>query len=210
MRLFFLSLHPLCYELGPGVICGFQVGVVRLAVLLHYLSQSTARDFMPPCEILCGCSWPRHGLWRDAVSLRDLMLKPAGPWMDPYFHLSIHCILIVFYCGDRSDRTAAKSGFGAVGSFRPFPASCLATSISAGLNVLAKCHTLLDKSWVFFLEFSPASCKTHEKWFFFWNLNYKLSQIIFFKCVKYHIFGASGHGSVPQNKKQLLKFPKST
>ena len=28
--------------------------------------------------------------------LRDLILKPAGPWMDPYFHLSIHCILIVF------------------------------------------------------------------------------------------------------------------
>ena len=22
------------------------------------------------------------------------MLKPAGPWMDPYFHLLIHCILI--------------------------------------------------------------------------------------------------------------------
>ena len=40
--------------------------------------------------------------------LRDLMLKPAGPWMDPYFHLSIHCILIVFYCGGRGDRTAAK------------------------------------------------------------------------------------------------------
>ena len=36
------------------------------------------------------------------------MLKPAGPWMDPYFHLSIHCILIVFYCGGRGDRTAAK------------------------------------------------------------------------------------------------------
>ena len=47
-------------------------------------------------------------------SLRDLMLKPAGPWMDPYFHLSIHCILIVFYCGGRGDRTAA---IGAVGSF---------------------------------------------------------------------------------------------
>ena len=23
------------------------------------------------------------------------MLKPAGPWMDPYIHLSTHCILIV-------------------------------------------------------------------------------------------------------------------
>ena len=26
-------------------------------------------------------------------TLRDLMLKAAGPWMDPYFHLLIHCIL---------------------------------------------------------------------------------------------------------------------
>ena len=26
-------------------------------------------------------------------TLRDLMLKDAGPWMDPYFHLLIHCIL---------------------------------------------------------------------------------------------------------------------
>ena len=42
------------------------------------------------------------------VSLRDFMLKPAGPWMDPYFHLLINCILIVFYCGGRGDRTAAK------------------------------------------------------------------------------------------------------
>ena len=40
-------------------------------------------------------------------ALRDLMLKPAGRWMDPYFHLLIHCILIVFYCGGRGDRTAA-------------------------------------------------------------------------------------------------------
>ena len=44
----------------------------------------------------------------STISLRDLMLKPAGPWKDPYFHLSIHCILIVFYCGGRGDRTAAK------------------------------------------------------------------------------------------------------
>ena len=36
------------------------------------------------------------------------MLKSAGPWMDPYFHHLIHCILIVFYCGGRGDRTAAK------------------------------------------------------------------------------------------------------
>ena len=42
------------------------------------------------------------------LSLRDLMLKPAGAWMDPYFHLLIHCILIVLYCGCRGDRTAAK------------------------------------------------------------------------------------------------------
>ena len=41
-------------------------------------------------------------------TLRGLMLKPVGPWMDPYFNLSIHCILIVFYCGGRGDRTAAK------------------------------------------------------------------------------------------------------
>ena len=33
------------------------------------------------------------------------MLKPAGHWMDSYFHLSIHFILIVFYCGGRGDRT---------------------------------------------------------------------------------------------------------
>ena len=36
------------------------------------------------------------------------MLKPAGPWKDPYFHLSIHCIFIVFYFGGRGDWTAAK------------------------------------------------------------------------------------------------------
>ena len=28
--------------------------------------------------------------------------------MDPYFHFLIHCILIVFCCGGRGDRTAAK------------------------------------------------------------------------------------------------------
>ena len=47
-------------------------------------------------------------LSRKPHPLRGLMLKPAGPWMDPYFHLLIHCILIVFYCGGRGDRIAAK------------------------------------------------------------------------------------------------------
>ena len=54
-------------------------------------------------------------------TLRDLMLKPAGPWMDRYCHLSIHCILIVFYCGGRGDRTAAKyylEGSGPSGHFQ--------------------------------------------------------------------------------------------
>ena len=49
-------------------------------------------------------------------SLRDLMLKPAGPWLDPYFHLLIHCILL----RSGGDRTAAKY----FGSSGPFPASC--------------------------------------------------------------------------------------
>ena len=52
---------------------------------------------------LCAGNLRVTGEW-----LRDLMLKPAGPWMDPYFHLSIHCILIELYCGGRGDRTAAK------------------------------------------------------------------------------------------------------
>ena len=34
--------------------------------------------------------------------------EACWPWMGPYFHLSIHCILIAFYCGGRGDRTAAK------------------------------------------------------------------------------------------------------
>ena len=44
-------------------------------------------------------NFARDARMNTVNTLRDLMLKPAGPWMDPYFHLSIYCILIVFYCG---------------------------------------------------------------------------------------------------------------
>ena len=40
----------------------------------------------------------------SASPLRDLMLKPAGHWMDPYFHLLIHYILL----WGRGEWTAAQ------------------------------------------------------------------------------------------------------
>ena len=35
----------------------------------------------------------------------------------------------------------------------------------------------------------------------------KQARSFFFKFVKYHLFGSSGHGSVPQNNEQPFKFP---
>ena len=87
-----------------------------LFLVVCSIAERNIVDFIDP---LCNqIEWPNtvNIVWgrlrlkrrKKVSSLRDLMLKPAGPWMDPYFHLSIHCILIVFYCGGRGDRTAAK------------------------------------------------------------------------------------------------------
>ena len=56
--------------------------------------------------------------WGMLSALRDFMLKHAGPLMDPYFHLLIHCILIVLYYGHMKDIT----GTTALQPFHPFHA----------------------------------------------------------------------------------------
>ena len=88
----------------PGARCGSMVNTGR--ILAWELECIRALSLAHCSSSWC---WKRFCISSALVCpLQDLMLKPAGPLMDPYFHLSIHCILIVFYCGGRGDRTAAK------------------------------------------------------------------------------------------------------
>ena len=101
--------------LGVTYIRDFTVNTILYEILLvealsdmaYYIDdlvQACSNSCALAMELLQSCA--ESSILR--FPLRDLMLKPAGPWMDPYFHLSIHCILIVFYCGGRGDLTTAK------------------------------------------------------------------------------------------------------
>ena len=60
-------IEPTWLLCGPkSSLCGYETAFVRHCFCAAL--PNTARNFMPPCEILCGCSWQRHDLWWHAVS----------------------------------------------------------------------------------------------------------------------------------------------
>ena len=96
----------------------WQISLKLTATLQNYEPKDTDRwPFVQPVLSKLACMSSKRSAAMS--TLLDFMLKPAGPWMDPYFHLLIHSIVFSLY----------SIVGGAAGSPRPFPVSWSYTNI---------------------------------------------------------------------------------